>query len=117
MTNLSKLLDEALAVTRAATPAPWSGVLSYRDPDNYGDGLITSVKANGDQWGWQDEPAIVLWRALAEPLLNVAKELEAWTRWWNGPGREGYRDPVIPPLTSTANALAALHQAAEAALK
>ena len=31
--------------------------------------------------------------------------LELWVRWWNGPGRQGYRDPVIPPLTRTASAL------------
>ena len=22
--------------------------------------------------------------------------LELWTEWWNGPGRQGYRDPIIP---------------------
>lgn len=32
--------------------------------------------------------------------------LELWTAWWNGPGRQGYRDPIIPPLTRTAEALA-----------
>ena len=31
--------------------------------------------------------------------------LELWCKWWNGPGRQGYRDPVIPPLTRTAEAL------------
>ena len=34
--------------------------------------------------------------------------LEQWVAWWNGPGRIGYRDPVIPPLTATAEALKCL---------
>jgi hypothetical protein len=34
--------------------------------------------------------------------------LELWVAWWNGPGRHGYRDPVIPPLARTADALACL---------
>lgn len=31
--------------------------------------------------------------------------LETWAAWWNGPGRQGYRDPVIPPITATGDAL------------
>lgn len=31
--------------------------------------------------------------------------LELWTEWWNGPGRQGYRDPIIPPITATGDAL------------
>lgn len=74
--SLTTRIDKALAVTRAATPGPWSGVSSYRDPDCR-DGIITSVKANGDQWCWQDESAIVLWRAVAEQALEVAKAAQA----------------------------------------
>ena len=31
--------------------------------------------------------------------------LEVWTQWWNGPGREGFKGFVLPPLTPTAEAL------------
>jgi hypothetical protein len=31
--------------------------------------------------------------------------LETWAAWWNGPGRQGYRDPIIPPITATGDAL------------
>jgi hypothetical protein len=31
--------------------------------------------------------------------------LELWAEWWNGPGRNGYRYPVIPPITKTGEAL------------
>lgn len=27
--------------------------------------------------------------------------LETWVNWWNGPGREGYRGFVVPPLSAT----------------
>ena len=31
--------------------------------------------------------------------------LELWAKWWDGPGRDGYRNPIIPPISKTLNAL------------
>jgi hypothetical protein len=38
-------------------------------------------------------------------LHEYRDTLELWMQWWNGPGRENYNSPVIPPLMRTEVAL------------
>lgn len=106
MTELSKLLDEALVVTRAAMPGPW---------ESDEDGEIYSADMSQDQgndlmnvYNHSELNAIIIWRQLAEPLLNVAKAAKAHQFYCDDPS---HGDQALD------DALTALHQAAEDVLK
>ena len=46
-----------------------------------------------------------MWK-VGDRFYQYRDVIDGWVRWWNGPGRRGYRDPIIPPLTETSAAIA-----------